>query len=129
MQDLCRKYETQREKVAPFLAPSDFSSFQDLPFPSEQAKEAARTAFENEQADPDEWSYLDGFFQRFNKVQLDVAGIELTKGKLLQENAELKAALKQFLSGVSTADSTSAVNAKFNPSLTILRSQRGSRSK
>ena len=125
LQDLCRKYETQRERVAPFLAPADFASFEDLPFPSEQAREAARTAFENERVDPDEWSYLDGFFQRYNKVQLDTAGIELTKAKLLQENTELKSALKQFLSGVSTPGATSAVNPKFNPGLTILRSQRG----
>jgi len=49
----------------------------------------------------DEWSYLDSFFRRFNKVHLDVLAIQKEKQKLANENGQLRSILKQFLDGVA----------------------------
>merc|ERR550532_2665564 len=49
----------------------------------------------------DEWTYLDNFFKRFNKVKLDHLAIEREGDRLKKENAQLRSILKQFLDGVS----------------------------
>jgi len=52
----------------------------------------------------DEWTYLDGFFKRFNKVHLDVLAIDREKSKLKTENQQLRSILKQFLDGVGVSE-------------------------
>jgi len=49
----------------------------------------------------DEWTYLDNFFKRYNKVKLDHLAIERERDRLGHENAQLRSILKQFLDGVS----------------------------
>ena len=49
----------------------------------------------------EEWNYLDHFFQRFNKVLLDVMGIERERERLRHENGDLRSILKQYLDGIS----------------------------
>lgn len=48
-----------------------------------------------------EWTYLDTFFKRFNKVHLDVLAIQKEKSRLKNENTQLRSILKQFLDGVA----------------------------
>mmetsp|Transcript_28244 Transcript_28244/g.71697 ORF Transcript_28244/g.71697 Transcript_28244/m.71697 type:complete len:550 (-) Transcript_28244:420-2069(-) len=52
----------------------------------------------------DEWSYLDNFFKRFNKVHLDVLAIKKEKQRLRSENLQLRSILKQFLDGVAVSE-------------------------
>eukprot|EP00925_Amoebophrya_sp_RCC4383_P006962 GSA25T00005839001.1 len=52
----------------------------------------------------DEWSYLDNFFKRFNKVHLDVLAIKKEKHRLKSENTQLRSILKQFLDGVAVSE-------------------------
>merc|ERR1711918_313880 len=49
----------------------------------------------------DEWTYLDTFFKRYNKVKLDHLAIEKERQRLEKENVQLRSILKQFLDGVS----------------------------
>ena len=49
----------------------------------------------------EEWNYLDNFFKRYNKVLLDVMGIERERERLRNENGDLRSILKQYLDGIS----------------------------
>merc|ERR1712217_207798 len=100
--ELCRKFETEREKVLPFYLSRDLlNEFEegDLDFGDEELKEEIR----KELTDPgiDEWTYLDQFFKRYNKVHLDHLAIQQEGQRLQKENVQLRSILKQFLDGVS----------------------------
>merc|ERR1719191_2489552 len=100
--ELCRKFETEREKVLPFYLSRDLmNEFEEgeLDFGDEDLKEEIR----KELADVgiDEWTYLDQFFKRYNKVTLDHLAIEQEGKRLQKENLQLRSILKQFLDGVS----------------------------
>merc|ERR1712151_1233462 len=100
--ELCRKFETEREKVLPFYLSRDLmNEFEEgeLEFGDEDLKEEIR----KELADVgiDEWTYLDNFFKRFNKVKLDHLAIDQEGKRLNKENTQLRSILKQFLDGVS----------------------------
>jgi hypothetical protein len=43
------------------------------------------------------------FFKRYNKVVLDVAAVDRERGRLEQENADLRQLLKSFLDGIRCA--------------------------
>mmetsp|Transcript_30174 Transcript_30174/g.76318 ORF Transcript_30174/g.76318 Transcript_30174/m.76318 type:complete len:487 (-) Transcript_30174:181-1641(-) len=99
---LCRKFETEREKVLPFYLSRDLlAEFEEgsMDFGDEDLKEEIKKELE----DPgiDEWTYLDNFFKRFNKVKLDQLAIEQEGKRLNKENLQLRSILKQFLDGVS----------------------------
>ena len=49
----------------------------------------------------EEWNYLNAFFKRYNKVLLDVMGIERERDRLGNENGDLRSILKQYLDGIS----------------------------
>lgn len=100
--ELCRKFETEREKVLPFYISRDqLQDFEngELDFGDEDLKEEIRKELTD--IGIDEWTYLDMFFKRFNKVKLDHLAIEQEKGRLQGENVQLRSILKQFLDGVS----------------------------
>eukprot|EP00927_Polykrikos_kofoidii_P050467 TRINITY_DN44383_c0_g1_i1.p1 TRINITY_DN44383_c0_g1~~TRINITY_DN44383_c0_g1_i1.p1 ORF type:complete len:492 (-),score=121.55 TRINITY_DN44383_c0_g1_i1:52-1527(-) len=100
--ELCRKFETEREKVLPFYPSRDLMEvFEDgeFDFGDEDSKEEIRR--ELTEAGIDEWTFLDSFFKRYNKVHLDFLAIEQEKGRLQKENVQLRSILKQFLDGVS----------------------------
>jgi len=100
--ELCRKFETEREKVLPFYLSRDLlNEFEegDLEFGDEDLKEEIRKELTD--MGIDEWTYLDNFFKRFNKVKLDHLAIEQEKQRLQRENVQLRSILKQFLDGVS----------------------------
>jgi sulfur relay (sulfurtransferase) DsrC/TusE family protein len=101
--ELCRKFETEREKVLPFYLSRDLlAEFEegDLDFGGdEDLKEEIRKELTD--VGIDEWTYLDNFFKRFNKVKLDHLAIEQEGKRLQKENLQLRSILKQFLDGVS----------------------------
>lgn len=114
---LCRKFETEREKVLPFYVSRDLlGEFEegDLDFENEELKEEIRRELTD--AGVDEWSYLDNFFKRFNKVKLDSLAVEKELERLGKENGQLRSILKQFLDGVSVNDE---VMAGQNPLLVV----------
>merc|ERR1719277_1804227 len=100
--ELCRKFETEREKVLPFYLSRDLlNEFEEgeLDFGDKDLKEEIRKELSD--IGIDEWTYLDNFFKRFNKVKLDHLAIEQEGKRLSKENLQLRSILKQFLDGVS----------------------------
>jgi len=98
--ELCRKFETEREKVLPFYLSRDLlADFQERDLFREDVREEIRRELTD--TGVDEWTYLDMFFKRYNKVKLDHLAIEQGRTRLTRENAQLRAILKQFLDGVS----------------------------
>merc|ERR1719183_2320841 len=115
--ELCRKFETEREKVLPFYLSRDLlNEFEEgeLDFGDEDLKEEIRKELTD--MGIDEWTYLDNFFKRFNKVKLDHLAIEQEKQRLQRENVQLRSILKQFLDGVSVNED---VLAQPNPLLVV----------
>merc|ERR1719282_871024 len=116
--ELCRKFETEREKVLPFYISRDLlSEFEEgeVDFgPDEDLKEEIRKELTD--VGIDEWTYLDNFFKRFNKVKLDHVAIEQEGKRLNKENVQLRSILKQFLDGVSVNED---VLAQPNPLLVV----------
>merc|ERR1712190_493492 len=115
--ELCRKFETEREKVLPFYLSRDLlTEFEegDLDFGDEELKEEIRKELTD--VGIDEWTYLDNFFKRFNKVKLDHLAIEQEGKRLNKENVQLRSILKQFLDGVSVNED---VLSQPNPLLVI----------
>lgn len=96
--ELCRKYETEREKVMPFYFSREVD-MEKLEFEDEDLKDEIKESLQEQGMD--EWSYLDNFFKRENKVKLDSLAIEKEKSRLEKENVQLRSILKQFLDGVS----------------------------
>jgi len=93
--ELCRKFETEREKVLPFYLSRDLlNEFEEgeLEFGDEDLKEEVRKELTD--MGIDEWTYLDNFFKRFNKVRLDHLAIEQEKQRLQRENVQLRSILK-----------------------------------
>lgn len=115
--ELCRKFETEREKVLPFYLSRDIlTEFEagDLDFGDEELKEEIRKELTD--IGIDEWTYLDNFFKRFNKVKLDHLAVEQEGKRLTKENQQLRSILKQFLDCVSVNDD---VLTKPNPLLVV----------
>jgi chromosome segregation ATPase len=114
---LCRKFETEREKVLPFyLSREVLAEFEEGNF--DFGDDDLREEIKKEITDVgiDEWSYLDNFFKRFNKVKLDHLAIEQEGKRLVKENLQLRSILKQFLDGVSVNEE---VLAQPNPLLVV----------
>merc|ERR1712224_1151135 len=117
MGELCRKFETEREKVLPFYISRDLTQElenDEIAFDDEGLKEDVKKELNDTCID--EWNYLDNFFKRFNKVKLDHLAIEQEKQRLEKENVQLRSILKQFLDGVSVNED---VLAQPNPLLVV----------
>lgn len=94
--ELCRKLETEREKVLPFYD----STIEDATVPEELRGEFEEITPEQYA----EYTYLNNFYKRYNKVLLDKLAIDKQKVQLEKENQILKAMLKQYLDGISVND-------------------------
>jgi len=94
--ELCRRLETEKEKVLPFYEGSID--------PSEIPEDFKQGFEELGYEQYEEYSYLNNFFKRYNKVFLDKLAIEKQKSALQKENALLKSLLKQYLDGISLND-------------------------
>ena len=51
-----------------------------------------------------EYSTLDNFWKRYNKVLLDKVALDKEKDTLMRENSQLRTLLKQYLDGISVND-------------------------
>ncbi|CAM4604955.1 unnamed protein product [Lepidochelys kempii] len=89
---MCRKLETEEEKVLPFYASSLSREEQEeveqisLEKPGEQLARLMQ-----------DYLGLEHFWQRYNKVKLEQLSLEREKAALRQENQKLRLLLKQYL--------------------------------
>ena len=51
-----------------------------------------------------EYSSLENFWKRYNKVLLDKVAMDKEKDTLMRENQQLRTLLKQYLDGISVND-------------------------
>ncbi|XP_056122008.1 dynein regulatory complex subunit 2-like [Rhinichthys klamathensis goyatoka] len=96
--ELCRKMETEHEKVLPFYK----SSLSEEELSQEKANAMKSTNEKLPQLIHD-YSPLGTFWQRYNKVQLDSLCLKREKGLLLQENEQLKINLQQYMDELSVS--------------------------
>ena len=140
--ELCRKLETESEKVLPFASLSQLSGpqaeiegeGQELTSESSMEKLGMSSPHGHQEREPikpptmssygmdsngsvmEEWNYLNNFFKKHNKVLLDNLAIEKEHKRLSQENQELREILKQYLDGISVNEEV--INAP-NPLLVV----------
>lgn len=95
--EMCRKLETEEEKVLPFgvVPPTPRTEEEDA-----ELKKSDLTEIVND------YEQLDGFWRRYNKVQLDKLALESEKRSLENENMTLRNVLRQYLDGVSVNNET-----------------------
>lgn len=106
--ELCRKLETEKEKVLPFYQ-SDTDTTEEPDVPLEKIAGLEKGAY-------NEFKMLDNFYKRYNKVHLDKLAIDKQKATLEKENLFFKNLLKQYLDGVSVNDDVINQN---NPLLVV----------
>ncbi|ELU04099.1 hypothetical protein CAPTEDRAFT_167685 [Capitella teleta] len=97
--EMCRKVETEEEKVLPFYATS-------LTEEELEDVEAATLEPPSEKmaAVMYEYTSLENFWKRYNKALLDKVALDKEKAVLFQENQQLRTLLKQYLDGISVND-------------------------
>ena len=99
--ELTRVRETEREKVLPFYE-SSVEDEEKAAADQAEVRKALQSSAAGKDGQPiEEWNYLDNFFKRYNKVLLDVMGIEKERERLRHENGDLRSILKQYLDGIS----------------------------
>jgi len=94
--EMCRKLETEEEKVLPFYSTS-LDNIDEL---------EVKQAMEEPPSEPlaslfHEYSALENFWKRYNKVLLDKLSLDNENRTLLHENQQLRSVLKQYLDGIS----------------------------
>lgn len=97
--EMCRKLETEEEKVLPFYASSLTQDEQD-----DVAAAVAEPPSEPLAEVMHEFTSLENFWKRYNKVLLDKVALDKEKNVLMQENHQLRTLLKQYLDGISVND-------------------------
>jgi len=97
--EMCRKFETEDEKVLPFYA-SSLSLLE-----KREVDQAIKEPPEQPLAELfQEYTALENFWKRYNKVMLDKLALNQENCNLLQENQQLRSVLKQYLDGISVSD-------------------------
>ncbi|NXG78768.1 DRC2 protein, partial [Baryphthengus martii] len=96
--EMCRRLETEEEKVLPFYS----SSLGD----GEQ--EDARRVLEEMPTEPlaqamRDYVGLERFWQRFNKVKLEEQALEKERAALRERNRRLRELLRRYLEGLSVS--------------------------
>ncbi|GCB85216.1 hypothetical protein scyTo_0025841, partial [Scyliorhinus torazame] len=111
MAEMCRRLETEEEKVLPFyassLTPEEENKVQYLMImqPCEELAEVMM-----------DYVALEQFWKRYNKVLLDQVVLQQEKRTLLQENRHLRQLLKQYLDGISVNEE---ILSNLNPLIVI----------
>ncbi|NWX42849.1 DRC2 protein, partial [Steatornis caripensis] len=105
--EMCRRLETEEEKVLPFYASSL----------AEGEQRDAQQVLEETHVEPLAWAMrdymgLERFWQRFNKVKLEEQALERQRAALSQRNWQLRELLGQYLAGISISQ---AVLSEPNP--------------
>ncbi|XP_047404639.1 dynein regulatory complex subunit 2 isoform X2 [Sciurus carolinensis] len=105
--EICRKYETEEEKVLPFyssvLTPKVQEETEEQN-PEELTMELARVMVD--------YTGMENFWKRYNKVKLEQLSLQHRRAQLLEINGKLREMLKQYLDGISVSDE---VLNQFNP--------------
>lgn len=94
--ELCRKLETEKEKVLPFYQSDEVGQ--------EETELQVEKIMGVDPHTYNEFKQLDNFYKRYNKVNLDKLAIQKQKATLEKENLFFKNLLKQYLDGVSVND-------------------------
>ncbi|NXN22785.1 DRC2 protein, partial [Nycticryphes semicollaris] len=94
--EMCRRLETEEEKVLPFYSSSL----------AEGEQRDAQQVLEDTPAEPlaqAMWDYvgLEHFWQRFNKAKLEEQALEQEQAALRKRNQWLRELLRQYLAGIS----------------------------
>ncbi|XP_022530601.2 dynein regulatory complex subunit 2 [Astyanax mexicanus] len=97
--EMCRKLETEQEKVLPFY----ISSLSAEELSQERAQAMEPPSEELAQAMLDNTA-LEKFWQRYNKVLLEHLCLKREKAVLGRQNQQLRALLKQYMDGISVSD-------------------------
>ncbi|KAK7505903.1 hypothetical protein BaRGS_00002625 [Batillaria attramentaria] len=97
--EMCRKLETEEEKVLPFYASS-------LTKEEQEDVEAAELEPPSEPLAMvmHEYTALANFWKRYNKVLLEKLALDKERQTMMGENAQLRTLLKQYLDGISVND-------------------------
>lgn len=109
--EMCRGLETEEEKVLPFYTSTLSKEEQDdvdaavAESPTEQL---AKVMYE--------YTSLENFWKRYNKVFLDKMSLEKERYVLQEQNQQLRLLLKQYLDGISVNDE---ILTKENPLLIV----------
>ncbi|KAM6112283.1 LOW QUALITY PROTEIN: dynein regulatory complex subunit 2 [Phoenicopterus ruber ruber] len=96
--EMCRRLETEEEKVLPFY-PSSLA---------EGEQRDARRVLEETPAEPLAWAVrdyvgLERFWQRFNKAKLEERALERERAALGQRHRRLRELLRQYLAGITVS--------------------------
>ena len=97
--EMCRKFETEEEKVLPLYA-SSLTPEEEKELAIEMAEKPSEPLAELFH----EYSALENFWKRYNKVLLDKLALDQENSTLLHENQQLRSVLKQYLDGISVND-------------------------
>ncbi|XP_008138845.2 dynein regulatory complex subunit 2 [Eptesicus fuscus] len=97
--EICRKLETEEEKVLPFyssiLTPEEQEEIEEI-IPEELAEELAKVI--------SDYTGMDNFWKRYNKVKLEQLSLQQRRTQLLEINGKLREMLKRYLDGISVSD-------------------------
>ncbi|NXQ73223.1 DRC2 protein, partial [Quiscalus mexicanus] len=94
--ELCRRLETEEEKVLPFY-PSSLGELEQ----QKVCKVLEETASEPLARVMKDYMGLERFWQRFNKAKLEEKGLERARAALADRNQELRRLLQQYLAGAT----------------------------
>ncbi|XP_007452304.1 PREDICTED: coiled-coil domain-containing protein 65 [Lipotes vexillifer] len=96
--EICRKFETEEEKVLPF--------YSSVLTPEEQDVEKIDPEEFNEELGKVIMDYIgmENFWKRYNKVKLEQLSLQHRRAQLLEINEKLREMIKQYLDGISVSD-------------------------
>ncbi|XP_068121297.1 dynein regulatory complex subunit 2 [Hyperolius riggenbachi] len=97
--EMCRKLETEEEKVLPFYTSSLSEAEKGEAEKASMEKPSEQLALLMQ-----DYTALDQFWKRYNKVLLERWALEHEKTVLSQDNQKFRLLLKQYLDGISVSD-------------------------
>jgi hypothetical protein len=109
MAEICRRLETEKEKILPFFENSDVV-VDDISLPKPMDILGIDAKFY------DEMDSLKNFWKRYNKVLLDVIAIRKQKSEIEKQNEVLRLIIQQYKDGFTVNND---VMANMNPLLFI----------
>ncbi|VCW77187.1 unnamed protein product [Gulo gulo] len=97
--EICRKFETEEEKVLPFystvLTPEEQKEIEEI-YPEELTEELTKVIVN--------YKGMENFWKRYNKVKLEQLSLQHRHAQLSEINRKLREMLKQYLDGISVSD-------------------------
>ncbi|XP_051016264.1 dynein regulatory complex subunit 2 [Acomys russatus] len=96
--EICRKFETEEEKVLPF-----YSSVL-TPKEQEMERQNPEDLTEDIAKILADYSGMENFWKRYNKVKLEVLSLRHRRAQLADISGKLRQMLKQYLDGISVSD-------------------------